>query len=202
MRASPDRDDQSDKLREIRSCSPAFRSTLHSLADLPPVERTGRNGRDLRGQRAAEGALLLRAPCAARVPGDAAITVAEDSGLVIDALDGEPGVRSARFLGDETTYPERFAEIYRRLAAAARRAPRRAVHLRARRRSATRIPCSRPPASSRARSRPQPRGDRRLRLRPDLPLSRRTAHARRGQRRGEAARRASRPRVPGAGGVA
>lgn len=43
------------------------------------------------------------------------LVVAEDSGLVIDALDGEPGVRSARFLRPDATYPERFAEIFRRL---------------------------------------------------------------------------------------
>lgn len=43
------------------------------------------------------------------------LTVAEDSGLEIDALDGEPGVRSARFLGQEASYPERFAEIMRKL---------------------------------------------------------------------------------------
>jgi XTP/dITP diphosphohydrolase len=42
-------------------------------------------------------------------------TVAEDSGLVIDALDGEPGVRSARFLRSDASYPERFQEIFRRL---------------------------------------------------------------------------------------
>ena len=41
--------------------------------------------------------------------------MAEDSGLVIDALAGEPGVRSARFLGADVTYPDRFAEIFRRL---------------------------------------------------------------------------------------
>jgi XTP/dITP diphosphohydrolase len=45
------------------------------------------------------------------------MTVAEDSGLVIDALNGEPGVRSARFLRPDASYPERFAEIDRRLAA-------------------------------------------------------------------------------------
>jgi XTP/dITP diphosphohydrolase len=44
------------------------------------------------------------------------LTVAEDSGLEIDALGGQPGVRSARFLGADATYPERFDEIYRRLA--------------------------------------------------------------------------------------
>lgn len=39
------------------------------------------------------------------------LTVAEDSGLVIDALDGEPGVHSARYLSPEATYDERFAAI-------------------------------------------------------------------------------------------
>ncbi len=44
--------------------------------------------------------------------------VAEDSGLVIPALGGEPGVHSARFLGAGVSYPVRFAEIFRRLATA------------------------------------------------------------------------------------
>ncbi len=44
------------------------------------------------------------------------LTVAEDSGLVVDALGGAPGVMSARFLGPEAPYAERFAEIQRRLA--------------------------------------------------------------------------------------
>lgn len=43
------------------------------------------------------------------------LTVAEDSGLEIDALGGAPGVESARFLGVGVSYAERFAEIYRRL---------------------------------------------------------------------------------------
>lgn len=32
------------------------------------------------------------------------VTLADDSGLVIDALDGRPGVESARFLGHDTSY--------------------------------------------------------------------------------------------------
>jgi XTP/dITP diphosphohydrolase len=44
------------------------------------------------------------------------VTLADDSGIEIDALGGQPGVRSARFLGDDATYAERFAEINRRLA--------------------------------------------------------------------------------------
>ena len=41
------------------------------------------------------------------------LVVAEDSGLEIDALDGAPGVRSARFNG--SSYPEKFAAIYHQL---------------------------------------------------------------------------------------
>ncbi len=41
--------------------------------------------------------------------------VADDSGLSIDAMHGEPGVYSSRFCGEGATYPERFMEIWRRL---------------------------------------------------------------------------------------
>ena len=43
------------------------------------------------------------------------MAVAEDSGLEIDALGGEPGVRSARYGGPDATYPEKFRLIFRRL---------------------------------------------------------------------------------------
>lgn len=41
--------------------------------------------------------------------------VADDSGLSIDAMNGEPGVYSSRFCGEDATYPQRFEEIWRRL---------------------------------------------------------------------------------------
>jgi XTP/dITP diphosphohydrolase len=44
------------------------------------------------------------------------VTLADDSGLEVQALGGEPGVHSARFLGQDATFTERFAEIERRLA--------------------------------------------------------------------------------------
>ena len=44
------------------------------------------------------------------------VTLADDSGLEIEAMGGEPGVHSARFLGGNATYGKRFAEIERRLA--------------------------------------------------------------------------------------
>jgi XTP/dITP diphosphohydrolase len=44
------------------------------------------------------------------------LTVAEDSGLEIDALGGQPGVESARFGGAHTPYPRKFSLIYEALA--------------------------------------------------------------------------------------
>ena len=43
------------------------------------------------------------------------VTLADDSGLEIDALDGAPGARSARFLGENAGFEERFETILGRL---------------------------------------------------------------------------------------
>lgn len=45
---------------------------------------------------------LLKAQAIAKMTDG--IVIADDSGLVIDALDGKPGIESARFLGHETSY--------------------------------------------------------------------------------------------------
>jgi XTP/dITP diphosphohydrolase len=95
------------KLREIRQLMSEVPIRLVSLADLPPIEEPEETGTTFE-----ENARLKAHYYSAR---SGLWTVAEDSGLVIDALDGEPGVKSARFLRADATYPERFAEIYRRL---------------------------------------------------------------------------------------
>ncbi|MBM6828679.1 XTP/dITP diphosphatase [Anaerotignum lactatifermentans] len=43
------------------------------------------------------------------------ITLADDSGLEIDYLDKAPGVYSARFLGEDTPYPEKFKVIFEKM---------------------------------------------------------------------------------------
>ncbi|MCL2620151.1 MAG: RdgB/HAM1 family non-canonical purine NTP pyrophosphatase [Defluviitaleaceae bacterium] len=47
--------------------------------------------------------------------GDDYIVLADDSGLSIDALNGEPGVNSANFMGRDTLYPVRFEAILSQL---------------------------------------------------------------------------------------
>lgn len=43
------------------------------------------------------------------------ITISDDSGLEIDAMNKEPGVYSARFMGESTSYDVRFAKILENL---------------------------------------------------------------------------------------
>ena len=95
------------KLREIRSLLAGVPVELVTLRDLPAMEEPEETGLTF------EDNARLKALYYSGHTG--MTTVAEDSGLVIDALDGEPGVRSARFLRPDATYPERFAEIFDRL---------------------------------------------------------------------------------------
>jgi XTP/dITP diphosphohydrolase len=81
--------------------------TLDRWPDLPPPGESGRTFE--------ENARAKALYYAART---GALTLAEDSGLEIDALGGAPGVESARFGGEASTYPEKFALIYRALYAA------------------------------------------------------------------------------------
>lgn len=46
------------------------------------------------------------------------IVLADDSGLVIDYLDGEPGIHSARYMGEDTSYVLKNQEILKRLSKA------------------------------------------------------------------------------------
>ncbi len=100
-----------DKLREMMFVLGDLPVTLRPLGlhpDLPAPDESGDTY--LANAR-------LKATYYARLTGWP--TVGEDSGFEVDALGGEPGVRSARFLDPRATYPERFDEIYRRLAARA-----------------------------------------------------------------------------------
>lgn len=106
-----------NKLKEIRALMAAPHQgvpyeadsiELLTLADVAPVPEP-----DETGATFWENA-RVKALAYANAAG--LVTVAEDSGFEVDGLEGEPGVRSARFVTPAATYEARFAEIYRRLA--------------------------------------------------------------------------------------
>jgi XTP/dITP diphosphohydrolase len=95
------------KLREIRQILRSVPVTLKTLADFPPVdapEETGTSFAENARQKS------LHYACATGM-----LTLAEDSGFEVDAIQGDPGIFSARYLREDATYSERFENIYRRV---------------------------------------------------------------------------------------
>lgn len=88
------------KVDEYRAILSDLPFTLLSLNDVQldmDVEETGttfRENAELKARAYAQASGLL--------------SLADDSGLEIDALNGAPGVYSARFAGEDATYEERF----------------------------------------------------------------------------------------------
>jgi XTP/dITP diphosphohydrolase len=108
-----------DKAREIAHLLRDVPVSLLTLADAPAVAEPVETGETFEANARLKAAYYdqhVAAPLRAARAGTRILTVAEDSGLAIDALDGEPGVYSARFLSPSATYPERFAAIQARLA--------------------------------------------------------------------------------------
>jgi XTP/dITP diphosphohydrolase len=62
-----------------------------------------------------ENALIKVRAVAAQPQAQGCIVMADDSGLEIDALNKEPGVYSARYLGEDTPYSVKNAELIHRL---------------------------------------------------------------------------------------
>ena len=92
------------KIKEIAMLLDSAPVSLMTLADFPDVSPP-----DETGETFAENARLKALFYAAHT---GELTVAEDSGLEVDALDGAPGVESARFGGADATYPQKFALLY------------------------------------------------------------------------------------------
>jgi XTP/dITP diphosphohydrolase len=98
-----------DKVREIRQLLDGLPFDLVTLAEWPQVTAPEETG--LTFEENARAKALYYAAATGE------LTVAEDSGLAIDALDGAPGVESARYGGADTSYPDKFQLIYRALRA-------------------------------------------------------------------------------------
>jgi XTP/dITP diphosphohydrolase len=95
------------KVREILRILDGLPHELKTLADFPGIpvpEETGATFAENAAQKARYYAGHT-----------GMLTMAEDSGFEIDALNGDPGIFSARYLREDATYDERFADLYERL---------------------------------------------------------------------------------------
>lgn len=91
-----------------------YNSLLEGLdIELLSVQDAGVSGDvEETGSTYEENARLKAVTCAER---SGLLTLADDSGLEVDALDGEPGVRSARYAGEDATDAERVAYLLNKL---------------------------------------------------------------------------------------
>lgn len=96
-----------DKLREITELlsDSAVAELIPRPPDVPEVEEDGET---------LEDNARLKAVALSAATGLAAI--ADDTGLVVDALEGAPGVRSARYAGEQATYADNVAKLLEALA--------------------------------------------------------------------------------------
>jgi XTP/dITP diphosphohydrolase len=89
------------KTEEIRAIlAPLGVELLDRPLDVPDVDETGDT---------LEANALLKARALVDATGRAAI--ADDTGLFVDALDGRPGVRSARFAGEAASYDDNVTKL-------------------------------------------------------------------------------------------
>ncbi len=96
-----------DKIAEIRALLVGLPVTVHSADafDIPDVEETGDTfvaNANLKSEAFAKATGML--------------TMADDSGLCVDALNGEPGVYSARWAGPGCTYADNNRKLVAALA--------------------------------------------------------------------------------------
>jgi XTP/dITP diphosphohydrolase len=93
------------KTKEMRAIlSPLGVGLLDRPSQVPDVDETG----DTLEENA-----LLKARALVDATGHAAI--ADDTGLFVDALDGRPGVRSARFAGESASYDDNVSKLLEEL---------------------------------------------------------------------------------------
>jgi XTP/dITP diphosphohydrolase len=97
-----------DKLKELRALLADLDFEVIASADvpgLPEIEEDQPTVRDNAIKKAIASAKFARL-----------LTLADDTGLEVDALNGEPGVRSARYAGEDVSYHENNKKLLANLA--------------------------------------------------------------------------------------
>jgi XTP/dITP diphosphohydrolase len=96
------------KLREIKELLAGTVTVLYSLVDFPGLPGVDEDEATFAGNA------VKKALSAARATGKPVI--ADDSGLVVYALEGRPGVHSARYAGEESSDSANNAKLLREMA--------------------------------------------------------------------------------------
>ena len=98
------------KMREIQSILDDLRVPVLSMKEAGIQVDIKENGTSFE-----ENALIKARAVAAAEKAKGGVVLADDSGLEIDALNGEPGIYSARYLGEDTPYDVKNRELISRL---------------------------------------------------------------------------------------
>lgn len=101
-------------MREIRAILGDMEMEIYSMKEAglaPDIEENGTTFEENARIKAYAVAQALAGQDGSRER----VVMADDSGLEIDYLNGEPGVYSARYLGEETPFSEKSADLLRRL---------------------------------------------------------------------------------------
>lgn len=103
-----------DKAKEIKEILQSLQADVVTMKEAGLFADAEENGKTFQ-----ENALIKAKAVAEKAAQSAewqdAIVLADDSGLVIDALNGEPGIYSARYLGYDTSYREKNRNLIERL---------------------------------------------------------------------------------------
>ena len=98
------------KMREIRSILADTGAKILSMKEAGVSVDIEENGTDFK-----ENALIKARAVSVALTETDSVVLADDSGLVIDALDGEPGIYSARYMGEDTSYDVKNTNLIERL---------------------------------------------------------------------------------------
>ncbi len=99
----------SGKIREIKEILSDIDTQIYSMKEL------GINSEPEETGKTFEENALIKARALHSLLKEEALVLADDSGLVIDYLNGEPGIYSARYLGEDTAYTIKCQNILDRL---------------------------------------------------------------------------------------
>ena len=91
-----------DEIRQFLSSFPLQVHGLETLSDVPPCSESGVTFAENARQKAEYYSQFC-----------GGLTLADDSGLIVDALNGIPGVHSARFVSLSASDEERYREVLR-----------------------------------------------------------------------------------------